>query len=87
MGGKIFLPEVYQKEGYCVMNGLTIVGGSILVFLAAYLCYGRWLARTWGIDGNAATPAHRYEDGQDFAPASRFTVFSHQFSSITGQVL
>ncbi|MBR4694860.1 MAG: carbon starvation protein A [Selenomonadaceae bacterium] len=66
------------------MNGLTIVGGSILVFLAAYLCYGRWLARTWGIDGNAATPAHRYEDGQDFAPASRFTVFSHQFSSITG---
>ena len=24
------------------------------------------------------------EDGGDFAPASRFTVFAHQFSSITG---
>jgi len=32
----------------------------------------------------AVTPAHKYEDGEDFVPASRFTVFSHQFSSITG---
>ena len=66
------------------MNGLTIVAVSIVIFLAAYLGYGRWLVKTWGIDENAATPAHRFEDGQDFAPASRFTVFSHQFSSITG---
>ena len=30
------------------------------------------------------TPAFKYNDGQDFTPASKFTVFSHQFSSITG---
>jgi len=66
------------------MNGLTVVCVSIVVFLAAYLGYGRWLVKTWGIDEKAVTPAHRFEDGQDFAPASRFTVFSHQFSSITG---
>ena len=28
--------------------------------------------------------AVRLEDGQDYVPASRFTVFSHQFNSITG---
>lgn len=66
------------------MNGLTLVGLAIVVFVAAYAGYGRWLVKTWGIDPKAKTPAVQYEDGQDYAPASRFTVFSHQFSSITG---
>ena len=66
------------------MNGLVLVGGALVVFLAAYLLYGRWLVKTWGIDPKAKTPAVELEDGGDFAPASRFTVFAHQFSSITG---
>ena len=66
------------------MNGLTLVGIAIVVLVLAYLLYGRWLAKTWGIDPLAMTPAVRLEDGQDYAPASRFTVFSHQFNSITG---
>ncbi len=66
------------------MNGLTLIGIAIVFFIAAYLLYGRWLANTWGIDPNAKTPAVRHEDGVDYAPASKFTVFSHQFSSITG---
>lgn len=66
------------------MNGLTLVGLAIVVFAAGYLVYGRWLTKTWGIDPTAKTPAVEFEDGQDYAPASRFTVFSHQFSSITG---
>ena len=66
------------------MNGLTLVGIAIVVLVLAYLLYGRWLVKTWGIDPNAKTPAYRYEDGQDYVPASRFTVFSHQFNSITG---
>ena len=66
------------------MNALMLVGCAIVVFLAAYTIYGRWLVKTWGIDETAATPAQRFEDGQDYAPASRFTVFAHQFSSITG---
>ena len=60
------------------------MGIAIAVCLAAYFGYGRWLVRTWGIDENARTPAVRYEDGQDFSPASKMTVFAHQFSSITG---
>ncbi|MBQ7219648.1 MAG: carbon starvation protein A [Synergistaceae bacterium] len=66
------------------MNGLTLVGIAVVVLLLAYLLYGRWLVKTWGIDPNAETPAYKYEDGQDYVPASRFTVFSHQFNSITG---
>ena len=66
------------------MNGLMIVGFALVVFVCAYMGYGRWLVRTWGIDVKAKTPAYRFEDGQDFSPASKFTAFSHQFSSITG---
>ncbi|MBR4153336.1 MAG: response regulator [Selenomonadaceae bacterium] len=66
------------------MQSLPIVVVAVVVFVIAYLSYGRWLVKTWGIDEKAVTPAHKFEDGEDFEPASRFTVFSHQFSSITG---
>ena len=66
------------------MNGLTLVGIAIIVLACAYILYGRWLVKTWGIDPQAKTPAVRLEDGQDYVPASCFTVFSHQFNSITG---
>ena len=66
------------------MNGLTIVGFAIVILLCAYLGYGRWLTRVWGIDPNAQTPAFTHRDGQDYEPASKLTVFAHQFSSITG---
>ena len=66
------------------MTGLMLVGIALVWFACAYLFYGRWLAKTWGIDPKAPTPAVRKNDGQDYSPASRFTVFAHQFSSITG---
>ena len=66
------------------MNGLVIVLIGILVLFAGYLFYGRWLAKKWGLDPKAETPAVKYEDGEDYVPSSKFTVFSHQFSSIAG---
>ena len=66
------------------MSGLVIILIGIVVLAAGYLLYGRWLAKKWGIDPKAKTPAYKYEDGQDYVPSSKFTVFSHQFSSIAG---
>ncbi|WP_297184004.1 carbon starvation protein A [uncultured Enorma sp.] len=66
------------------MNGMIVVLVAAVVLTAGYLLYGRWLARTWGIDREALTPAKRMEDGKNFSPASCFTAFSHQFSSICG---
>lgn len=66
------------------MNGLVIVLIGIVVLAAGYLLYGRWLAKKWGLDPKAKTPAYTHEDGQDYVPSSKFTVFSHQFSSIAG---
>lgn len=66
------------------MNGLVILGFAAAVLLFGYLFYGRWLAKSWGVDSKAETPAVKYNDGKDFVPSSRLTVFAHQFSSIAG---
>lgn len=66
------------------MNGLVIVLIGIVALGAGYVLYGRWLANKWGLDPKAETPAVKNEDGEDFVPSSKFTVFSHQFSSIAG---
>ena len=66
------------------MNSLTIVAIAIVVLVAGYALYGRWLAKTWGIDPKAKTPAYTHEDGEDYIPTPKAVVFSHQFSSIAG---
>lgn len=66
------------------MNGILIMVIAIVVLGGAYLLYGRWLAKTWGIDPNAKTPAYELEDGVDYEPADTNVVFGHQFASIAG---
>ena len=73
-----------SPTGEKTMNGLVIVLIAIVVLGAGYLFYGRWLANKWGLDPKAKTPAYTHEDGQDYVPSSKMTVFAHQFSSIAG---
>lgn len=79
--------QILRREspnGEKTMNGLVIVLIAIVVLGAGYLLYGRWLASKWGLDPKAKTPAYTHEDGQDYVPSSKLTVFAHQFSSIAG---
>ena len=66
------------------MNGLLLLGLSALILVVAYLFYGRYLVKTWGIDPKATTPAVAKEDGTDFVPTNKWSVFAYQFSSIAG---
>lgn len=72
-----------REENYN-MNGVTMMIISIVVLGGAYLFYGRYLERKWGIDPEAKTPAYEYEDGVDYVPADTNVVFGHQFASIAG---
>ena len=64
------------------MNTLVIVLIAAVCLIAAYALYGRWLAKKWGIDPKAKTPAVLHNDGQDYVPTDGWTVFAHQFSSM-----
>ena len=66
------------------MNGLVMMLIAIVVLGGGYLLYGRWLAKTWGIDPKAKTPAYELRDGVDYEPADTHIVFGHQFASIAG---
>lgn len=66
------------------MNGVIIILIAIVVLLGAYLIYGRWLTKKWGIDPKAKTPAYTEYDGVDYVPAEKSVVFGHQFASIAG---
>lgn len=66
------------------MSALLLILLSIVIFVVAYLTYGRWLAKQWGIDPSVTTPAHEMEDGVDYCPAKAPVLMGHHFSSIAG---
>jgi len=47
------------------MNGLVLIVISVVVLALAYLLYGRYLARIWGIDPSKKTPAYEFEDSEN----------------------
>ena len=66
------------------MSGILMMVIALVVLGGAYLLYGRYLQKKWGIDPNAKTPAYELEDGVDYVPADTNVVFGHQFASIAG---
>ena len=66
------------------MNILVILLISLVVLVAGYMVYGRWLAKEWGIDPSRKTPAHELQDGVDYVPARAAVLMGHHFSSIAG---
>jgi carbon starvation protein len=66
------------------MNALILVLISIIAFSIAYVTYGSWLTKQWGIDDTKATPSHTRPDGVDYVPASAPVLLGHHFASIAG---
>lgn len=73
-----------KKKERQSMNGLTMMILAVVVLGGAYLVYGRYLAKKWGINPDSKTPAYEMEDGVDYVPADTNVVFGHQFASIAG---
>ena len=53
------------------------------LFAAAFVVYGRVVARRLGVDDARTTPAHTQRDDVDFAPTGRWTLFLQHFSAIS----
>ena len=66
------------------MSAIAIIIIAIVVLSIGYIFYGRFLAKKWGIDPNAKTPAYELQDDLDYVPSDRGVVFGHQFASIAG---
>ncbi|MTI81585.1 MAG: carbon starvation protein A [Firmicutes bacterium] len=66
------------------MSAVTLVVLAAVLFIVAYIAYGGYLAKKWGIDSTRKTPAHTMYDGVDYVPAKAPVVLGHHFASIAG---
>ena len=85
-GGRVFRQAkiIYTKQEEFSVNSVVLILLAIAIFVVAYLTYGRYLAKTWGIDPKRKTPAYELEDGVDYCPAKTPVLMGHHFSSIAG---
>jgi len=63
---------------------LWLVIAVLVLFSAGYLGYSRYLAQFVELDATRETPAHKYEDGQEYVPAKKPVLLGHHYSSIAG---
>jgi len=57
---------------------------SLVTFTVGYLGYSRYLAQFVELDDDRDTPAHKYEDGQEYVPSQKSVLLGHHYSSIAG---
>ena len=63
---------------------IWLVVSVLALFSAGYLGYSRYLANFVELDEEQTTPAHKYEDGQEYVPAKKPVLLGHHYSSIAG---
>ena len=63
---------------------IWIVVAVLGTFTVGYMGYSRYLSRFVDLDDSRETPAHKYEDGQEYVPAKKPVLLGHHFSSIAG---
>ena len=56
-----------------------------VLFFLGYRYYSSYLAhKVYGVDPAFVTPAHEFEDGNDFVPTNKHVLFGHHFTSVAG---
>ena len=66
------------------ISAAWLIVAAICSYLVAYRFYSRYIANAFGLDSRRATPAERLNNGRDFVPTSRWILFGHHFSAISG---
>lgn len=64
------------------MNIGLILILTLVVLIIAYRFYGRFIARTLGVDPGRPTPAVSVNDGIDYVPTKPLVLFGHHFAAI-----
>lgn len=63
---------------------ITLVTLVLVLFSVGYIGYSRYLAQFVELDEERDTPAHKYEDGQEYIPSKKPVLLGHHYSSIAG---
>jgi len=67
------------------MNALPLILFFLAVITIGYRYYSAFLAaKVMALDDARVTPAHRFEDGQNYVPTNKWVLFGHHFAAISG---
>jgi len=67
------------------ISAAWLVVAAVCSYLVGYRFYSRFIAaKVFNLDVRRATPAERLNNGRDFVPTSRWILFGHHFSAISG---
>jgi len=67
------------------MNALPLILFFLAIAAIGYRYYSAFLAaKVMALDDSRVTPAHRFEDGQNYVPTNKWVLFGHHFAAISG---
>jgi carbon starvation protein len=78
----LFTAEV---NGQPVLRAMPLLLGVLCVLAIAYRFYSSFLAaKVAMLDDSRQTPAHQFNDGQNYHPTNKWVLFGHHFAAISG---
>lgn len=82
----LFALSLYHyNNGHLVLHAMPVMIGVLVIFAIAYRYYSAFLAAKVAVlDDRRVTPAHRFNDGQNYHPTNKWVLFGHHFAAISG---
>jgi carbon starvation protein len=77
---------LYEHQGgRLILHAMPLLLGALCCLAIAYRYYSAFLAaKVAALDDSRPTPAHRFNDGQNYHPTSKWVLFGHHFAAISG---
>ena len=71
--------------GRFILHAMPVMVVVLCVLAIAYRYYSAFLAaKVAALDDSRVTPAHRFNDGQNYHPTNKWVLFGHHFAAISG---
>src|SRR5271163_3404435 len=84
MGGFSMLYQT-TTDGRIILHAMPLLLGVLAILAVAYRYYSAFLAaRVAALDDSRTTPAHQFNDGQNYHPTNKWVLFGHHFAAISG---
>src|SRR5207237_3519450 len=79
------LPAVIYEESTGRLHAMPLLLAALCILALAYRYYSAFLAaRVAALDDARLTPAHQFNDGQNYHPTNKWVLFGHHFAAISG---
>src|SRR5215475_7549455 len=81
-----FQSALYEvHDGRVILHAMPLLLACLGILAIAYRYYSAFLAaRVAVLDDTRPTPAHRFNDGQNYHPTNKWVLFGHHFAAISG---